>query len=139
MAGMVRWVRQCRRWSGPLWLGLGLLGLPPVTGQTGGTWQQLSTPTVHPVARTGHSMATLGGSGLLFGGVTPRVGGSAPVALNDLWEYNATAGSFSRLNSTTPLITARSGQAAAAEGIYFYVFFGQGADGTLLDDVWYYD
>jgi hypothetical protein len=91
------------------------------------------------VARTGHTLVKFGNSGFLYGGRSPASPGSGSVALSDLWEYTAGTGKFSRLNSTTPLPPPRFGHAAASSGIYMYLFFGAGQDGSLLQDVWYYD
>jgi hypothetical protein len=127
----------------PRWLTLLPLGLLAwgvgAQGETAGTWTPVPAQIVRPLARTGHTLVNFNGAGVLFGGRSPGAPGSGSVALSDLWEYTAGTGKFLRLNSTTPLPPARSGHAAAASGIYMYAFFGAGQDGSLLQDVWYYD
>jgi len=126
----------------PRWLTFMALGLlawnTAAQSETAGTWTAVPNQVIRPVARTGHTLVNFNGAGVLYGGRSPSPG-SGSVALTDLWEYTAGSGKFSRLNSTTPLPPARSGHAAAASGIYMYVFFGAGDDGGLLQDIWYYD
>lgn len=107
--------------------------------ETPGTWTPVPSQVIRPIARTAHTLVNFNGAGVLFGGRAPGASGSGSIALNDLWEYKAATGKFSRLNSTTPLPPPRFGHAAAASGIFMYSFFGAGQDGNLLQDVWYYD
>jgi hypothetical protein len=118
-------------------LGMVAWGTTAHAGLPAGTWTPVPPQIIRPVARVGHTLVTFDGAGWLYGGRSPS--GAGTVALTDLWEYKASTGKFARLNSTTPLPPARSGHAAAASGIYMYVFYGAGESGSLLNEVWYYD
>ena len=137
IAGM-RSNSSLRHWLALLALGL-LAWSTAAQSETAGTWTSVPNQVIRPVARTGHTLVNFNGSGVLYGGISPGAPGAEPVVLTDLWEYTAGTGKFSRLNSITPLPPPRYGHAAAASGIFMYVFFGAGADGILLNEVWYYD
>ncbi len=82
-----------------------------------------------PTARYGHTLAAIAGKGYLFGGK------ATGEPLNDLWLWD---GGWRELAPATRP-QGRVHHAAAVVGNTMYVFFGQGAGGALLDDVWAFD
>lgn len=136
----VRFSQFTRRWPLVLLPVLALVvSVAPSHGEGSGAWLPVQLTIPKPLARTGHTLANFDGAGMLYGGQAAGVSGGDPIALTDLWQYTAAKGTFVRMNSTTPSPPARYGHAAAVDGISMFVFFGVGADGGLLRDVWGYN
>jgi len=93
----------------------------------GQTWT-LASPATTPLARSGHSMMSVGTRVYMFGGVDHN---GSPI--NDLWEWNGN--DWSRfVSSTAP--APRAG-AAMAGGVVFGGY--DPISGTHFDDVWQVD
>jgi N-acetylneuraminic acid mutarotase len=147
--------RGPRRWYRTIWavagavvilaaaIGLGLgFGLtrgdpPPQDGAMSDqiSWIELKPSGTPPPARYGHSIASIGGRLIVFGGST------ASVAVGDMWAYDSAADAWEPLKPSGTAPSARSGHAMAYDqAAHRLILFG-GLDNTAapLDDTWAYD
>jgi N-acetylneuraminic acid mutarotase len=96
----------------------------------GSTWTSVPVNGVSPAARAGHSMASLNGSVVLFGGY------DGTKEFDDTWTFDGSSWSLVVTRGATP--PARSGSPLATLGGKLVLFGGW--DGTSdLDDTWTFD
>ena len=106
-------------------------------------WTELSPTGIAPPSRFGHAMVYDPGSRqvLLFGGVNSSTTG----LLNDLWAYDPTDNTWTRLEpSGTPPVKRMWHSFVYDPGSQLVILFGgyggaSGSTGANLDDLWAYD
>jgi N-acetylneuraminic acid mutarotase len=103
------------------------------------TWTRLAPVGGPPAPR-----AFAGGAGaprharfFVFGGST--FDSTSLTVFDDLWSYTPATNRWTRLGSTTPGPSGRSGPAMWVVGTRLYVFGGIDATFTTLNDLWLYD
>lgn len=116
----------------------GMNGQGQVLGQTflwqNGVWMR-RFPTTVPPARTRASMASLGGTPVLFGGLD-----AAGQPLDDLWLFVRLGANWEWLEVfSPPAPPARFGAALCPDGAGGLLLFGGQTGSTLLGDTWRFD
>ncbi len=101
-----------------------------------GTWSKLHPSGALPSARSQQSLVFDSSSGqvLLFGGFDGRSD------LNDLWAYDPSRNTWTKLQPSGPLPEARLGQSEVYDsGTGQAILFGGSGASGLLNDTWAYD